>query len=411
MQLSVSVAFASSVQLCSDNTVCVGNEVFDDFNGNGLKDGNDFGIPGVGVQLWAPPAGLMPGRMVSETITNESGQFLFQNLAPGRYYYMLSPLPFGYREVTEFTDLAQVRDNDSNCRVVSGATFEITTPIFALQPGVADTTIDCGLKRAHPALSVSVLTNGVVKPTVTAGDTLTRTYQVRNTGNISVSHLSVTEQQHDSVYCAETLAVGAVVTCTTLTIAEAGEQTVSAVVSATVFEQFTQKVVTRSVTSLYIGNPLKYILGNRVFLDSNENGKLDPGENGLPGATLCLVIPDTDALWKTTTDESGYYTFTHVAAGTYQIVLELPQGITPVAGGVPVTNTTDSDNNGVVLLPGAVATTIFTVGPGYSEPVGETDPLLPIGTLVDSLANFTVDFAVKETSITTSQIYLPLVAR
>jgi len=53
-------------------------------------------------------------------------------------------------------------------------------------------------------------------------------------------------------------------------------------------------------------------IGNRVWLDVNQNGIQDPGENGLPGVTVSLEItyPNGDIVLLTTvTDATGWYSF------------------------------------------------------------------------------------------------------
>ena len=53
----------------------------------------------------------------------------------------------------------------------------------------------------------------------------------------------------------------------------------------------------------------KTILGDRVWLDSNANGRLDIGEEGVPGICVNLYDVQGKFLQRTTTDTNGYYGF------------------------------------------------------------------------------------------------------
>lgn len=72
--------------------------------------------------------------------------------------------------------------------------------------------------------------------------------------------------------------------------------------------------------------PLKQaniILGNRVWLDENQNGLLDPNEDGIGGICVHLLDRSGASLQKTTTDSNGYYGF-NVEEGSYIIDFEKP---------------------------------------------------------------------------------------
>ena len=66
-------------------------------------------------------------------------------------------------------------------------------------------------------------------------------------------------------------------------------------------------------------------IGDRIWVDDNRNGRQDPGEPGLPGATLGLFIDEagngnyTTRVATATTDAAGRYVFSDLAAGAYVI--------------------------------------------------------------------------------------------
>ena len=67
----------------------------------------------------------------------------------------------------------------------------------------------------------------------------------------------------------------------------------------------------------------KYVLGNRVWYDKNQNGIQDPGEGGVGGVCVYLYDAKSTLLQETTTDSNGYYGF-NVETGQYVIEIKKP---------------------------------------------------------------------------------------
>ncbi len=86
---------------------------------------------------------------------------------------------------------------------------------------------------------------------------------------------------------------------------------------------------TLTVVYDYLPKPLGASIGDTVWNDLNGNGSLDPGEPGIPGVTVTLLdhtLAAVPGYLPTTTDASGYYTFTDVPAGDYVVVVDPPVG-------------------------------------------------------------------------------------
>jgi protocatechuate 3,4-dioxygenase beta subunit len=158
---------------------------------------------------------------------------------------------------------------------------------------------------------------------------------------------------------------------------------------------------------------LTFSLGNRVWLDTDNDGTIDGSEVAINGVSVSLFldanadgVPDTLAspVATTTTADGGYYRFDTLPANTYVVRVD-PLNFAvggPLAGyssSTPTSATpndnTDSDDNGIDnaapstngILSGPV-----TLGPTANEPTGETD-LSPSGQgAPDAQANMTVDF-------------------
>jgi hypothetical protein len=68
-------------------------------------------------------------------------------------------------------------------------------------------------------------------------------------------------------------------------------------------------------------------LGDRVWEDRNANGLQDPNEQGIGGVTVYLLNGSgTPTGMSTTTDGSGFYSFTGLTPGDYCVQFGLPQG-------------------------------------------------------------------------------------
>ncbi len=95
-------------------------------------------------------------------------------------------------------------------------------------------------------------------------------------------------------------------------------------------------------------------LGDRVWEDSNGNGKQDDGEPGIGGVKVTLVNCATNAIVATTTtadgtgaDPIGWYNFAGIPPGTYHVVFETPTGYVQTTANVG-DDTRDNDAvNGV----------------------------------------------------------------
>jgi protocatechuate 3,4-dioxygenase beta subunit len=180
-----------------------------------------------------------------------------------------------------------------------------------------------------------------------------------------------------------------------------------------------------------------YGLGNRVFIDANNDGLLDNGEAGRDGVTVRLYRPaDFDAAGQllggatpvrtTTTANGGYYRFDDLlgstaaapAQGQYVVVVDgttgglagfrsstggtsatttfepSPTAIPPLA---PAGGRIDGRDNGTTLAAAQVRSPVATLGPGGNAPTGEADlvpgtPAAQAQGSIDAQADMTIDF-------------------
>jgi uncharacterized repeat protein (TIGR01451 family) len=133
-------------------------------------------------------------------------------------------------------------------------------------------------------------------------------------------------------------------------------------------------------------------LGDQVWYDANNDGYLDAGEVGAPGVEVRLYDgTGTTLLMTTTTDASGYYTFTGLVSGTYVVEI-VPPGDYVSSGDTPTTGDPDSnvdgDDNGVGTAGGAIRSNPVRVWAGDAGAQGSN--VVDGGT--GSTHNPTVDF-------------------
>jgi uncharacterized repeat protein (TIGR01451 family) len=112
-----------------------------------------------------------------------------------------------------------------------------------------------------------------------------------------------------------------------------------------------------------IGSEESNSVGNRVWIDSDEDGIQDQGEAGISGVTVNLYSTGPVLVGTTTTDASGIYEFSAIQPGDYYLTFVLPSGysFSPLNQGGD--DTLDSDVNTVTGQ-----TTSFKVEPGVSYP-------------------------------------------
>ncbi len=203
--------------------VAVGNRVWlDDGQGGGIADdgivnGGEMGIGNVEVQLY--PGTGVSGTPLQTTTTLASGCYLFDNLMPGNYilyipadqftevgplYGLVSSLPEG----DDTPDDDDADENGQNTPINDGigstvinlavGSEPINEPSRSLcastQPDANENmTVDFGFTLPVPGIKITKYTNGEDAntpnlpgvPQIPPGETVTWTYDVENTGNVS----------------------------------------------------------------------------------------------------------------------------------------------------------------------------------------------------------------------------------
>ncbi len=115
-------------------------------------------------------------------------------------------------------------------------------------------------------------------------------------------------------------------------------------------------------TDTYAQNPSDAdgAIGNYVWIDENADGTQDAGEPGIAGVTVTATNPADGTVLTTVTDANGGYLFDGLAAGKYDVLVNiatLPSGM--------------SQTINPTLLPGADFGNQTQTGNGYSITIGD----------------------------------------
>jgi uncharacterized repeat protein (TIGR01451 family) len=254
---------------------------------------------------------------------------------------------------------------------------------------------------AQPNIAIVKLTNGTdndtgTGPFVPVGSTVTWTYIVTNTGNVTLSNVVVTDDNGTpgntaddfTVGTVASLAPGASATLTHAGIAAAGQYGNVGSVVGTPVDGGGNPIP--GATPPTGSNPDHYFayspvtIGDFVWNDLNGNGIQTAGEAGISGVTLTLT--GTDFLGNPVTDHAttngnGAYLFTEQAPGTYTVTVDASNstGAGALVGYTPTPTLQGSDRSidsnpnpsgttpATLPLPGGQSD--LTVDFGYYQPV------------------------------------------
>ncbi|MCU1360408.1 MAG: Cna domain protein, partial [Ilumatobacteraceae bacterium] len=167
-----------------------------------------------------------------------------------------------------------------------------------------------------------------------------------------------------------------------------------------------------------IGYTQTHALGDRVWLDADNDGLFGAGEQGIDGVTVVLYldddadgVPDGRPLDAQVTTQGGLYAFGDLPAGRYVVEVHPPEGMVSstgaigrvdgpyepnVASAAGVAAQMDDDDNGLMASTGVIRSGTVTLGDGGS-PSGEvlapdTTAGATLSGVPDGRGDATIDF-------------------
>ena len=342
------------------NTAALGDFVWNDSNGNGVKDIGEPSVPGVTVELLA---GCSGNTVIASRTTNTNGGYIFSGLAAGQYRVRFT-LPSGF---SGFSPKDAILDDNYD----SDANPDGVTDCINLANGEENYTVDAGLVSGGGPTPTP--TNTPVAQLGSLGDRVWNDLDrdgIQDAGETGVPGVTVQlkdcannvlqSQQTDSNgnYSFNNLATG----CYRIGIilpsgfqfspqdqggndatdsdvnpatAMTGDINLAAGENNPTVDAGINQPAGPTPTNTPVGpTPTNTpgtgtgALGDFVWNDSNGNGVKDIGEPGVSGVTVELLAgcSGNTVIASRTTNANGGYIFSGLAAGQYRVRFTLPSG-------------------------------------------------------------------------------------
>jgi hypothetical protein len=136
----------------TSTTAALGNKIFDDLNGDGIQNAGEPGVSGVQVILYAADG----VTVLSSTITDANGNYLFANLTAGTYVVGVNAatIPLGMQFTAQ--DNTTGPDGDGVNTTTGGGDSDVSpvtgkTAAIVLTAGQVNLTVDAGVRRTPVA--------------------------------------------------------------------------------------------------------------------------------------------------------------------------------------------------------------------------------------------------------------------
>jgi protocatechuate 3,4-dioxygenase beta subunit len=348
----------------------IGNQVWLDNDKDGIQDPTDVGVAGVTVMLYQNGADGLPGTaddvLVGSTVTDANGNYKFENLQPSngdaKQQYNVGFTPPANYTFTQSLGAGDNQDNtNSDASTLQGLGFG-RTGTYDLVADEYDSTADAGLVLPVP-------------PTASVGNFVwndTDKDGVQDPGEPGIAGVPVSLKDATGKVIATTITndkgeylfenvppgtgytvqfgqpIGYVPTQNNGGIADETNSDINpATLTSPAFDVVAGDSIRYVDAGFYPQDPAKASLGNKVWYDTNNDGKQDPGEAGVAGVTVNLYdATGTNIIATTQTDALGNYVFNDLAPGTYSVGFDpttLPAGTNFVSQNVGTNDELDSD--------------------------------------------------------------------
>jgi uncharacterized repeat protein (TIGR01451 family) len=303
----------------------IGDYVWEDLNSNGQQDPNEPPIAGVLVTL------TRPDGTVIQTTTSVTGFYQFTGLTPNVVYTVTFNTPNGYAPT-----LANVGDDatDSDGTVVT----------VVLQPGQQNNTVDSGFIRPGSIgdyVWEDVNHNGQQDanepPLVGVLVSLQTPTGTITTQTNAFGFYQFTNLLANTPYTV-TFSIPSGYQPTLANVGGDSADSDGTVVTNIVLQPGQQN------TTVDSGFWRPASVGDRVWLDLNNNGLQDDGEPGVANVTVKLYSNGM-VVSTTQTNANGNYLFTNLTSGTYTVSFMLPGGYVFTTQNVGSDEGIDSDAN------------------------------------------------------------------
>ncbi len=369
----------------SGANVGVGNFVFHDKNGNGIKDSQDEGIDGVSLKIYADnnDNGIADGLALDSTISSAGGFYSFGGLPAGKYFVelkdtwnslYLSPINGG--------DPDNDIDNDNNGTSQSGLIIKGGTIQLSVggEPGGLNinSTYDFGLFKNNGLGDYVWVDNNAngVQDTGEPGLAGVKVYLKNSSTNVVLDSTITNASGYYFFYDPKVFGTNTY-NIAFVTPAGYSPSPANAGSDDTKDSDASSGVITNANVPNGIYNktfdagfvPLGSI-GDYVWNDVNKNGIQDAGEPLLSNKTVILKNSGGTTLATIVSDASGKYLFSNLTAGDYQVVFPSVTGMFRASqnmGGANANNNSKAhQTTGVALVTIGIGENNMIIDAGYS---------------------------------------------
>ena len=289
----------------------IGDKVWLDSNRDGIQDPLEDGLSSVTIELWQDKdtSGSYE-TLLGEELSNADGEYAFINLGEGSYRVMVTDR-LGIVTGMNLTGGTQPHDTD--------------LAVGQLYP-------DADFGHSYPPVpGIQVAKNADVPSVHAPGGSVNYTVSVQNTGETVLKLTSLTDNkfgnldgQGDCILPQEILQANQYFCSFTGTVSGVVGDIHTNEVLGSAEDGLGGEIHDVDTVQVDIIDSNDAAIGYRVWLDSNGDGTIDPGETGLDNVTLTLLQDtDLDGTYETivgtkATVVGGVYAFLGLAAGNYR---------------------------------------------------------------------------------------------
>lgn len=315
----------------------LGDYVWHDLNADGLQDSSDLALADIQLNLFS-----CDSILISSTLTNDDGYYLFDSLTPGNYYL----------EVILPSDAILTSDSiGNNSAIDSDFTIENnTTSCITLIGGNNITDIDVGIyftASLGNQVWIDENINGLYENEENGYGNL-KIYLHSCDGTL----LDSTYSNDDGSYLFDELTPGEYFLSIVqpddveVTINNNTDDTINSdIMPNTLMSQCINLISEQNYRDLDIGIYQVSKIGDFVWFDDNGNGIQDVNETGVPNITVTLLTCSNEVISTTQTNTTGNYCFENIPYGDYIIHYDIPEPYYIVGSNSGMDSTLDSDAN------------------------------------------------------------------
>ncbi len=386
--------------------VSIGNRVWHDADGNGLDNGEP-GIDGVTVELFAADADGNPtGDAIGSLTTADGGYYQFTCIDPGTYVVVIPAANMqpggaldGFESTIDDADAAANDLVDDGINPADPAGDIVSQPMDLVLGGAptaeTDKPADAGLDFDAPAdeNSDTTVDFGFVEvPTASVGDKVWYDANANGTqddGETGVANVKINLLDADGMFLDQTmtddagmyifddLAPGTYTVCFDTDSLPAGMIVTQANATDDAADSDAGPAGCTPAVTLEGGDANMTIdlgitdapeelasIGDKVWIDANNNGVQDEGEEAVADVRVQLRHEDGTILDTTTTDANGMYIFDELEPGDYQVCFDLetlPDGMIETGANRGDADDADSDADADGCTP------LTTLDPGEND--------------------------------------------